>query len=613
MPSDEKPTGRSLSHPPYDNNRALVSFTLTKLHDNVSWPLRLFPPKKPLDAGIETTHSYIIFIWPHEDADFMDTLRDQVVALKEAEGASWNPRGKFLVVVPDSEGVTSRELGLQIYVELWKEHCIIDNTILIAVRDNYVPTNDKNFTDGLREDTLDLYTGFPYERGRCGDVTDVTLLDQWRLGNGMFIHNANLFPLKIPENFQGCQIRVSSMGTPPYIILRGNSTDSDDNVMYKLGGLAVQNILFMVDKMNITLVFRKPFLSFEWEDVLIEAQNFMAGMCDIVNGPVPLVATVVSPWSQSTIPYEYTAAKWFVPCPQPVDRMEKVMHTYQLPVWLTMTTVFFVTVILWWGLANWRHRTVKDSRTYQTLSFCFYSAWAVAMNVSAANTPNTWKFRFLFLVYVCYCFAMSTVFQAFFTSYLVERGYGKKFETFDYLLHSRVAYGYNDFMEFGLASTSYEEHRRFPSSRRQDCNDLVQCIRQIANNGQLCTISSQRISHYLASEMGIREASKYLCTLEENLMTIGLVYVLRNGSPFLNRLNVLIRRSQEGGFLDRYWTQLLWTTSLRSKMKVGDGEEDLYFVFSLFHLSPAFCVLGFGYMLSSAVFLAEIFVKWIAK
>jgi len=35
-PSDEQPTGRSLSPPPYDNNRALVCFTLTKLHENVN-------------------------------------------------------------------------------------------------------------------------------------------------------------------------------------------------------------------------------------------------------------------------------------------------------------------------------------------------------------------------------------------------------------------------------------------------------------------------------------------------------------------------------------------------------------------------------------------------
>ena len=255
------------------------------------------------------------------------------------------------------------------------------------------------------------------------------------------------------------------------------------------------------------------------------------------------------------------------------------MHTYQLPVWLTMATALILTAIMWWGLANWRHSPLKDSRTFQTLSYCLYNAWAVAMGVSATNTPNTWKFRFLFLVYVWYCFAMNTVFQAFFTSYLVEPGYGKKFETFDELLHCSVAYGYNSAMEGAMTGTSYKEHHRFPTSIREECNDIMECMTRIANSDQVCTISTPRISQYLASEMGIRDSSKYLCTLEENLFTTGLTFVLNNGSPFLNRLNVLTRRSQEAGFLDRFWAQLLWMTSLRSKMRVGDSEEDFYFDF----------------------------------
>jgi hypothetical protein len=113
--------------------------------------------------------------------------------------------------------------------------------------------------------------------------------------------------------------------------------------------------------------------------------------------------------------------------------------------------------------------------------------------------------------------------------------------------------------------------------------------------------------------MGILDTSKSICTFEDNVFTTGFIFLLNNGSPFLNRLNVLTRRSLEGGLLDRYWAQLLWITNLKSKMRFGDGEEDMYFVFTLSHLRPAFCVLGFGYVLSSIVFLAEICVKWIAK
>jgi hypothetical protein len=261
----------------------------------------------------------------------METLRDQVETLKEAEGAFWNPRGKFLVVVADRDGVSARELGLQIYAELWKEHFIIDNTILIATRDKYMKVNSKNYTDQLRKDTLDLYTGFPYERGTCGNVTDVTLLNQWLMRNGRFIHNANLFPLKTTDNFHGCQFRVCSAGIPPYIILTGKSTDSDGNVVYNLEGLSVQNLLLAVDKMRVTVVFHKPFLSLQMENVSREVAKLVDGMCDILIGPVPLVAVSVTSTFQPTIPYDIYAGKWFVPCPQPVERKEKVMHTYQLP------------------------------------------------------------------------------------------------------------------------------------------------------------------------------------------------------------------------------------------------------------------------------------------
>jgi len=98
-------------------------------------------------------------------------------------------------------------------------------------------------------------------------------------------------------------------------------------------------------------------------------------------------------------------------------------------------------------------------------SISLYNAWAVSVSVSATNIPNTCKFRFIFIVYVCYCFAINTVFQAFFISYLVAPGYGKKFETSDELLHSIFAYGHNDATEVVLVSMLYKNHERFPYSR----------------------------------------------------------------------------------------------------------------------------------------------------
>jgi hypothetical protein len=134
-----------------------------------------------------------------------------------------------------------------------------------------------------------------------------------------------------------------------------------------------------------------------------------------------------------------------------------------------------------------------------------------------------------------------------------------------------------------------------------------------------CVFTAQKVKKpyvtyitYL-NNMGILDSDKYVCILDENLVSVGLTSLLRNGSPFLSRLNILTRRSLEGGLLCRYWVKLIWITNLRSKMRVVDDEKDLYFVFSLSHLKPAFCVLAFDFVLSSVAFLAEVFVKSIPK
>ena len=78
--------------------------------------------------------------------------------------------------------------------------------------------------------------------------------------------------------------------------------------MYKLGGLAVQNLLLAVDKMNVNVIFLKPSLRPTEEAVLHEVGNLAARRSDFVIGSLPLLPLYLSAWFQPTTPYEYTAA-----------------------------------------------------------------------------------------------------------------------------------------------------------------------------------------------------------------------------------------------------------------------------------------------------------------
>jgi hypothetical protein len=105
------------------------------------------------------------------------------------------------------------------------------------------------------------------------------------------------------------------------------------------------------------------------------------------------------------------------------------------------------------------HLSRKHANTSRTIADCMFSAWGIFIGVSVTEIPTIWKQRNFFLFYVCYCFSMSTVFQAFFVFYLVEPGYEKGIETFEELQYLASKFG-------------TESETRFPCSLEGDVPDI---------------------------------------------------------------------------------------------------------------------------------------------
>jgi len=214
---------------------------------------------------------------------------------------------------------------------------------------------------------------------------------------------------------------------------------------------------------------------------------------------------------------------------------------------------------------------------------------------------------------VCYCFAMNTVFQAFFVSYLVEPGYGEKFETFQELLDSSVNYGFNAVVEFGMMTMEFSDHLKFPLTRRVDCFDLKTCIMRMMTDGDVATISAPLYAKYLSNEFGHQGEMKSPCYLDENFIYGSAVALFTKGDPLVKQFNTILRRVLEAGIACRYWEQLNHEALLRSRTKSDEVGGSMYFVFTLSHMVPAFSVLGFGYLCSTIVLIAECLHKRFGK
>jgi hypothetical protein len=124
-------------------------------------------------------------------------------------------------------------------------------------------------------------------------------------------------------------------------------------------------------------------------------------------------------------------------------------------------------------------------------------------------------------------------------------------------------------------------------------------------------------AQYVASRIGKTADKNLLCSLDENIFSSKFVMLFDRGHPVIDSFNSVIRRCIEAGLGDKYWSDLQFNLTLQKIEKLEESDcqacSDVYFVFSLNHMRVAFIILGFGYVLSVAVFVAELICKWLSK
>jgi len=295
--------------------------------------------------------------------------------------------------------------------------------------------------------------------------------------------------------------------------------------------------------------------------------------------------------------------------------MENILTTFSLSVWLTIVLVLLLTTAVFWFISNGPYRSVcNEIQSYQSLSNCFHNVWAVFIGVSVSQQPTKSSLRFLFFLYVCLCFAISTLFQAFFVSYLVEPNYEKKLETLEELLNSDVVYSYHPGINYAQDTISYPEVVKFVEHKdlKDDCSNLRKCVERIIKRDIVLFVAPV-FATYVAREMGALEVGKVTCSFEQVTGSENLTVLFKKGNPLLDRFNILMRPYLEAGLLEMLWTELQHRAYLRGGGRFRKAAGDMFFAFYLSHLKPAFVVLLVGTVLRSVVFIVELIVNYLWK
>jgi len=599
---------RTLSHTSqYKNDDQVVNLMLQKTNEAARWAILVSNPDQP---SLEITHEvqgkmdyYLVIVRPKgTDEETFDEVQDQFDSFPKMK--SWNQRALFLVMLTDTIE-EPKVLAHKIFDELWKSENVLNIVLLVpTVEESLLHDNVRHTVKSM---SFDLYTWFPYHSGHCASVEEVALLDQWIVTkSGGFLKEVPLFPNKIPANLHACPLRVCAAEEQPFVLYK----DIQHKNTSEYSGLEIEFLIITTQAMNATLVYLPQPTGTGVLKRITSLTRLNFGLCDIVVATLPFDLNIME-YAEPTIPYLQTAFRWLIPCPTPVPRMERILGIFNLTVWFSLTLVLILTTAIFWCFSNRHfHFLKKHSPTYKTLSQNLSEVWAVSMAVSLPKLPVNTKLRVFFLLFVWYSFAINTVFQAFFITYLVEPGYSKQIKTFDDLIQSGLMYGYLEATELALNVSMYYERTKVRSPRFY-CSNYDECLERLITHGDITMAGFPYTAEYDAVKIiSNYKKKKEVCFLDDDIYKMNLVMYMQIGNPLIHMANTIIRRTIEAGLVDSYWSMMKWRVRLEnvanSTYDADLTDDNEYFALTLSHLKIAFIILPVGYILCSIIFIAEL-------
>jgi hypothetical protein len=215
-------------------------------------------------------------VWNEEAGSLNETLENQLENLKYS--TSWNTRGRFLVVATERINEPAQLLAAHIWSILWQVARIVNVVVLIPNQFEYLPLHAMTTKKRTASDRFNLYTWFPFKLGKCGEVQEDILLDEWVIEhNDRFLENAHLYPEKVSKYFTGCPIKVGAVGIYPFVIMTEDYTKNDGRIPYKLTGLSVEIVQLVCEKMNLTTIFLAPSLNMNMDSYVKEITELDGG------------------------------------------------------------------------------------------------------------------------------------------------------------------------------------------------------------------------------------------------------------------------------------------------------------------------------------------------
>jgi hypothetical protein len=577
-------------------------------------------PKSRTEAfhSEEYIYNYMTLTWESQkDENITGALSRQMQQLHHARPL--NHRALFLIVLCFSAPLHPDNLALRIFQDVWANYNIAQVLLLLP----YVNTTKSyvNILSGAKETigkkAFHLYTWHPHSsEGNCANVNSINLVDKWLVKtDGNFFHNANLYTNTFSRDFIGCTMKVALLLFPETAVELPGSTNK------KYYGLEFNILINILKKLNLSAEFKVFFpansSNIKFRTDLIEETAYEE--VDISVGGLVMSERFKS-LVDFTVSYAETAIKWYVPRARYAPCFESAFRMFSLCTWISLFCVSLLVAVLMCVIATRvnKYRS-HESYNYMTLQSSAYILWSIFAGVGVPQLPKTSTLRILLSMVLCYSFALTIIFQSYFTSFWINPRFDKQISSVKDILDLGIEYGCTSDIAGYLEGIDESEYQNI-KEHRVKCKDQFQCFIRVMKNRNFACIANTFFVEPLLTWGG---AKGKVCTISNDIVRLRSVMYLKKGHPLLDRFNKIIRWMTEGGLQTRRANDLYLENKRRAVLSFyydngtsdynNDGDdtnlETGYFPFSVTHLQMAFYSFLIGCILGCVVLVGEILCR----
>ncbi|KAJ9581371.1 hypothetical protein L9F63_023447 [Diploptera punctata] len=404
----------------------------------------------------------------------------------------------------------------------------------------------------------------------CGNFKDIVFL-----GTCTLLKNyAKSFHIpQRPKLYNNCSFQLFGYEDPPFSINSRKHNLVTGSIIFKLLKLIVPHLNFTINFLTSKREFQR--------------RTTVGYPYDIRKYLHPLF------FSERYYTEQYT---WFVPRVKPNPQWISPTHVFNFDTWVCVLLFLAIMSIYF-----------KFFHFFQSTDFikCFLNTYSVFLNMSVKYNSCSFRLRTVFLTWVIFSIAITTIFQAYMTTHLIDSGKQHQIDTVAELEKS-------DFIPIIYQGLIYIDCWRLfaaNTSKFLVFYDVCSMFRYSAHNSKVAILASDETFFYTFRELGMLKQIESFHKFSTQLTSIHRTLIIDMTSPYLPLVNKIISHLVQTGIVDKLVHDSIDISRFLQRIRTTEKSFNEYVPLTVYHIFSSFIYLSVGISLSVIVFIIEIAVS----